>query len=236
MQGCRTHINVKFSFKKGKLHINDVKYESEVIVPSVRSVLLLNPEQENKLEQLKIHKGPIKIEQGSVFESYVAMAESIEDVQKMYQAIHRQHISATHLMSGYRVFGSRFAHLQDFTNDGEHGGGRTILNTMKSVLVWNMVVFIVRYHNGPNLGPRRFDIITELTKDVITSYPGSLNYGQYFGDQITLKNLNDAAVRPTRPVANTEVKEGAANNEPPRRETRKSTYRGRGGRGGQNRS
>ena len=58
-----------------------------------------------------------------------------------------------------------------------------------------MAVFVVRYHNGPNIGNLRFSIVAEMTKEVIATFPKALNYGEYFSDQTTLKALNNAAER-----------------------------------------
>ena len=40
-----------------------------------------------------------------------------------------------------------------------------------------MAIFVVRYHNGPNIGRIRFDIIKELANDALDTFLKGLNYG-----------------------------------------------------------
>ena len=100
-----------------------------------------------------------------------------KEIQEAYKVVKAQHISSSHIMCGYRLFGAKHYILQDYSDDGEVAGGRHILEALKGVDVWNMVVFVVRYHDGPNLGKARFDIIAELSKRAIMSFKGPLNYG-----------------------------------------------------------
>ena len=122
--------------------------------------------------------------------------KSIEEVQNVYYRMKAEHMSATHVMCGFRIFGSRFHELQNAQDDGEHGGGRCILDVLKEQKIWNVAVFVARYHNGPRLGGQRFEIITEMTKEVIASCPKALNYGRHFVDKTTLKALNEASTKP----------------------------------------
>ena len=69
----------------------------------------------------------------------------------------------------------------------EHAGGQAILDELRSAKVWNMAIFVVRYHLGPNLGKQRFQFIRELARDSITGYPGPLNYGHHFQDKELMK-------------------------------------------------
>ena len=175
---------IEHAFQKGKLMVNDEMYQKEVTEPTVKDMLLLSREQEAILEDIPFHSSEQKAENGSLFQAYMIEADNVEKVEQAYNAIYKKHISATHVMCAHRIFGSSFHRLQDYVEGKEHGGGRAMLNAIKESGVWNIAVFVVRYHAGPNLGPRRFEIIKELTRNVITSYPHSLNYGQFFSDQM----------------------------------------------------
>ena len=80
-----------------------------------------------------------------------------------------------------RIFHAAAPLHQDYSDDGEWGGARKILDALKLAGIFNVAIFVVRYHNGPNLGPRRFEIIESMAKDVIADYPGVLDYGQSCG-------------------------------------------------------
>ena len=193
------------AYKKDDLYVNDKKYVKAIKTPQVKDTLLLNKEQENNLFTLPLHEGKSVDENGSYFQVYAAEVESHEQIQEMYQAVQIRHISASQVFCGYRVFGSSFHKLQDFVDAQEHGGGKSILDAIKATNVWNISVFIVRYHNGPNLGARRYQIINDMTKQVIASFPRPLNYGQYFTDQVTLKHLNSACIQPEREQSDDQV-------------------------------
>ena len=151
--------------QKQNLLINGEKYVKEVEVPPIKEILIKNRNIDKAFAELKIHSGPMKSVNGSTFYAYAVQANNFEKIKETYQIIKEEHISATHVMCGYRVFGTRHYNLQDFSNDGEHSGGRTILEKLRSAKVWNMAVFIVRYHEGPNLGRLRLEIIGDLTSE-----------------------------------------------------------------------
>ena len=84
---------------------------------------------------------------------------------------------ATHIIGAYRIFGANHARLQDYCDDGEHGGGRRILNLMKEQNLFNLAIFIVRYKKGGDIGYKRFEIITELAKAAMHAIPAPLDTG-----------------------------------------------------------
>ena len=184
------------AYNKGRLFVNSQEYVKEIEETRLKDILFMSREQENILDNMRIHEGEEKAEKRSSFKVYAAQIKTIAEAFEVYQAVAKNHISSTHVMCGFRIFGSAFHTLQDYVDAKEHGGGRKILEILKGLKVWNIIVVIVRYHNGPNLGPRRFEIIGEMVRQVVASFPGALNYGRYFTDQETLKALNEAAVKP----------------------------------------
>ena len=130
-------------------------------------MLLLNKEQENILDDLQPYEGTPVNEGGSNFQVYAIDIESHEQVAEAYEAICKNHMSASQVFCAYHIFGTRFYMLQDHQDSFEHGAGKVMLDAIKSAKVWNLAIFIVRYHNGPNLGAHRFEIIEELTQQVI---------------------------------------------------------------------
>ena len=51
--------------------------------------------------------------------------------------------------------------------DGEFGAGRTILQKMKETNAVGIVVFVIRYYDGAQLGSRRFSLIAEMVGESI---------------------------------------------------------------------
>ena len=89
---------------------------------------------------------------------------------------------ATHVIGAYRIFGTEHYKLQSYCDDGEHGGGRRMLNILKEQGLFNVAVFIVHYKDGENIGKARFEIISELTKQVIAKMP-HLDRGERRSDE-----------------------------------------------------
>ena len=189
-----TSHQATIAYDKGILHIDQKRYKKEVEAPAIKDVLLLSDEEGARIDSLPVAEMGSKALNGSKFIAYAAEVKSHQAVKDAYLHVKAQHISATHIMSGYRIFGHKFYTLQDYSDDGEHFGGKCILNQLKEAKIWNFAVFIVRYHNGPNLGRVRFDIISDLTKDALASYKKALNYGQNFREQDLLGILNKSAV------------------------------------------
>ena len=98
-------------FNKGELMINDQKYKKSVIPPLVSDVLMLEKEQEAELAKLNIHTGEQKTEEGSSFQAFAIQARTHDAIKKGYCAIKAQNLSSTHIMCGYRLFGTRFYNL-----------------------------------------------------------------------------------------------------------------------------
>ena len=177
-------------FQKGKLMIDGNEYKKEVTPPTVRDVLLMPKDEEDKLNKIKMNGTVLKEERGSTFRAYSIKASTLQQVRVAYNKLKNENLDATHIMCAYRIFGAKVSRLQDYSDDGEHGGGRAILNIIKEAKIWNFAVFVVRHKFGSNLGKRRFELISEVAKMAISSYPGSLEYGKSFTNQKLFKALN----------------------------------------------
>ena len=105
--------------------------------------------------------------------------------------IKEQHLSATHIMCGYRLFESDMISLQNYSDDGEHGGSRRILDVLKQSGVFNVAIFVVRYYGSKNVGKARFDAITELAEKMLGAIP-SPDRGERSGEPETFKALQQA--------------------------------------------
>ena len=161
--------------EKGKLQIGEGKEKKEwkaALKPDpVKSYLLMSRTEEDLLDNFNFTVGPVKNQEGSKFMSFAAVAPSTETVKLLYKKLKMDHQMATHCIGAYRIFGKEHYELQSFCDDGEHGGGRRMLNILKELGLFNVAVFIVRYKDGENIGKARFNIITELTKLVLMKMP-----------------------------------------------------------------
>ena len=203
MENCRMPASHQLTIKqqKGELLINGEKMVSAIQPTKPTEVLLLDEKAKEELDMLELFEVDSQEEQNSKFYGYIAKTDCFEDVRKVYLKLRREHLNATHIMCGYRIFGSNTPLLQNYSNDGETHGGSKILQELKAAGIFNMTVFIVRYYGGHNLGARRFEIISEMTHDAIARYPGVIDYGQMCGARDTeLLNSLGKAVKKYNPM------------------------------------
>lgn len=95
---------------------------------------------------------------GSRFTGYVAPARNREDAEAFVDRRRADHPDATHVVPAYRVPADpddERGHLREYANDdGEPGGsaGKPALNVLERREVRNVVLAVVRYYGGQNLG------------------------------------------------------------------------------------
>ena len=170
-----THQTV-ISVNKGKLYTgedeNKQVVEDAAHTLPVKEFLLMPKHEEQILDTIPIEKGPTKIVEGSIFNSYSAPVNNTSSVQLIYKKIQNDNLMATHIIGAYRIFGQDHIRLQNYCDDGEYGGGRRILNIMKEENIYGKLIIIVRYKNGGNIGSKRFEAIQEITKKIISADKG----------------------------------------------------------------
>ena len=140
---------------KGELTIDGQKYQKSIRCPQLKQTLLLDNNKQKSIEEAGIHIGSMKTLNDSTFYAYMAEANSMDEIKDAYQIIKNEHISATHIVCGYRLFNRNIHTYQDYSDDGETFAGKAVLSTIREANVWNVAVFVVRYHEGPNLGNLR---------------------------------------------------------------------------------
>lgn len=92
-------------------------------------------------------------DKGSKFETYAYPIQRIEDVKKYLEEIKALHPKATHHCYAYRLgMDKQFNYRAN--DDGEPSGsaGRPILGQIDSFGLTNVLIIVVRYYGGTNLG------------------------------------------------------------------------------------
>lgn len=105
---------------------------------------------------------------GSEFISYAAKVTTIEEVRIAYRKLRVKYADANHIMSAFRLNPPNGPYNQEANDDGEHAGGRTILNVLQESQSTNVAVFIIRFYGGRHLGATRFEIIRSLSQAALT--------------------------------------------------------------------
>ena len=180
------------SRKNGEVFIGSDQYKKKVPPPKSKEILSATRPEKDRFHQINISKGGTKEKDGSKYFAYALRTSNFERMRDGYRKIKEQHLGANHIMCGYRIIGENFANLQDYSDDGDHGCARKILEVLQKQGVYNIVVYIVRYYGGVHLGATRFTIVRELTEEILSKLPGALDYGQHHHDQQLIQALQKA--------------------------------------------
>lgn len=84
--------------------------------------------------------------------------------------------TATHNITAYRIKPSLSSSsssnnnpniiYEDCDDDGESAAGGRLLHLMQLMDLWNVIVVVTRWYGGHHLGPRRFNLINQVAREV----------------------------------------------------------------------
>jgi len=157
---------VKFLGRGDTLMINNSKY----CTPTVSSCTVSPTEIISNTKAMHIHGTHPITDQGNNFMSHIATVNNPIEVSMAISAVKHTNnkgtSSATHNMYAARVLVN--GKLTEFTeDDGEYGGSRRILQEMQYSNIVNRVVVVSRWCSGTQLGPKRFNVISQCVKAAI---------------------------------------------------------------------
>ena len=161
-------------WRKGEVEVDGKKYQPLIEEPTAAQILTMKKTEIQDMLTYRVHEGDIINKKGSMFMGYAARVHSVDDVMTAYRQLKYRFIDATHIMCAYRIMDPDVFHYQDSSDGGEFGAGRRILQMMRDQSFKNCAAFVVRHHNGPNLGPVRFDIIVDAAKSALQTLPDAL--------------------------------------------------------------
>lgn len=158
---------LSLSAKRGRLLIDDKPYKKAIYTPGPAHIFKPDPKLRQLADEIHMVKGDEETLNESHFVAYAAAVQDLEDIQAAYTKVKIKFASASHVVSAFCLPGKQAPTLQDYTDDGEFGAGRTILNLLKEEKLMNIVVFMIRFHGGQNLGPIRFEKIKKVSQSAI---------------------------------------------------------------------
>ena len=171
-----THQQEEMGYIGPSLYINSlpVPQAKPIHIPKAVEILDLAAETLNEVLKIRLQRGETITERNSRFISYAAQANDLEKIQETYLKVKLLHPTAHHIMCAYKL--PKHVHptfASDFFDDGEHGGGRVLLQLLGDRS--NTVLFVVRYYGGQKLGADRFRCIEESAYMVLQQLSESLN-------------------------------------------------------------
>lgn len=164
-----THEQFKMSAKRGRLLIDEQTYEKAVHAPAPAELMRPDEKLYKLTEEIDMVRGKDDTIKKSKFIAYAAAVHDTNDVQAAYIKVRMKFADATHVVCVYRLQGAHSPTLQDYIDDGEFGAGRVILNVLKEEKLMNIVIFLIRYHGGTNLGSVQFDKFRETAQSAIAN-------------------------------------------------------------------
>lgn len=126
----------------------------------------------------EVFVGEPVVEKKSAFLAHLAYVQCVDDVARfvaMLRGKSRKMASASHHMVAYRIVNERGVLEQDADEDGETGAGKGMLFVLQQCQALNVVCVVSRWFGGTKLGPTRFKIINNVTRDIVQRFlPPSL--------------------------------------------------------------
>ena len=168
---ARTTGKLAMSFEKGKLKVKDKEFQGQMKIPSLREIIKPSTQDQAIRLGTKIHKGNAVNTEGSRFTGYMATVESLKQVNQLYAQVQRENSDARHVMCAFRLPHEDYHIYENYQDDGEHAGGKMLLQALKHSKIYNRAVFVVRHYDGRHIGPKRFDSILDAAKSAFTIHP-----------------------------------------------------------------
>ena len=136
------------------------KKQKKVNTPTPSDLIDLSVSELSDVINTEVMKGDEVTAQGNRFIGYSITPSSYTQIQQAYMKIKLIHPDADHVMSAYYM-NECDLFSQDYCDDGEHGGGRALLDYLLENRLKQRSVFVVRYFSGKKLSADRFRCIKQ---------------------------------------------------------------------------
>ena len=146
----------KLSYKRGVLSVAGKPYRKIVSPPTPRELVNLSPEQISKILGTTTNRGDEFIKQNSSFIGYSADVSSHHEIKEVYKKIKLIKPEARHVVCAYIIQHDQEMYGKDYSDDGEPGAGRVLLNMMERNNITQKAIFIARKYGGERMGSSRF--------------------------------------------------------------------------------
>ena len=158
----------KINQKKVKMQVDTLYVDNKPVDPGFRknplpnSVTHMNADLPEPAKSLRI------TENGSAFIGYASKVASLSEANTALQQIQAEDGmgTVTHISYAYSITGGG-SQLQGNDDDGEYGLSSQLQEVIKSVGVENVLVAVARWHEGPNIGYRRFELANKAATSSI---------------------------------------------------------------------
>ena len=189
---------VDTKYYKGKLVINGHYYQPKVVPPTPKDLVDIDLKDLDRIQKMKLKKSQPFVSEGSRFTAYVSLdVKNHQDIRDLYKKVKILEPAARHIPCAYWLPGAETYYTQSFTDDGEPGSGRVLLETLMKYGSQGSVIFGARKYGGIKLGTDRFDL---YAKSAIQALGGDPEAPRKQPSPRPVPGDQVAAVRKTSPI------------------------------------
>ena len=145
------------------LYVNKEPVKTSYLKPPSTADLFQEKTEQDRLDKIKYSVSAVQEERGSKFSSYALRVQSLSEVKWAYVHLRQVHPSASHIVAAYSIKNG-----EGYADDREYAAGHRILNILNTNGHGNTAAFVVRYHDGINLGPRRHILMQKVVTEALS--------------------------------------------------------------------
>ena len=162
---------VDYSYAKMLLDGEPWQKKKKVNVPSANDLIDLDMDSLSRVLKMHVTKGKEIKESSSRFIGYSLVPGDYKEIQEAYYKLKLLHPEADHIMCAFYMQESNDIFAQDYCDDGEHGGGRKLLDYLLENRLKQRAVFVVRYFGGIKMNNQRFLCIRQAAIEAVSQSP-----------------------------------------------------------------
>ena len=153
--------------RKDGLQIKGKRYVKKVEVPSVETILDLSDGDMRNIMSTELDKSDELECEGSTFIGYTLPVENYEQVQNAYIKLKLLYPDARHIVCAYSLPGVDKYYCEDFCDDEEYNGGRTLLRLLLDSNISNRAVFVTHFYSGRKIGAKRYECLKSVVQQAV---------------------------------------------------------------------
>ena len=139
----------------------------KITTPNVETILDLTEQEMRKIMAIELEESEEIECEGSTFIGFTTVVESYIQVQDAYTKLKLLYPDARHIVCAYVLPGVDKYYCEDFCDDEEYNGGRTLLRILQVNNIVHRAVYVVQFYNGKKIGERRFECMKQAVQQAV---------------------------------------------------------------------
>ena len=149
--------------KQRTLYINKVPQKKTYLTAPRPADVFVDKVEQEKLDKIKFAVSTTVEKDGSSFQAFALKCQSMTEIRRAYTRVRQLHPGASHIVAAYSIKNG-----EGFQDNREFGTGHRLADVLANNNYHNTAIYAVRYHDGPNLGPRRHKLYKQVVTEALT--------------------------------------------------------------------